>query len=449
MTKNYITEPTKQIPVVYEADVCVIGGSATGVFAAVRAARLGAKVVLVERANCFGGVATGGLVNIWHTYYDTTGKKQIISGLSEEITDRIEPFNNGYRDYADSHCFNPNELKIELDRILNESGVKYYLHTYYAGLMTDGNRITAAFIENKDGRGAIKASFFIDATGDGDLARDLNIESYTNPNIQPPSACFLMQGTFRGVDYQGLIREHGKEFGLENDWGWGGPVPRCRDISLRAETHVFGVRCDRADDLTKAEVEGRRKMRALVEMLNKYSGTGDVYNIVSACSVIGIRETVHYKTIWQATEKALLCGERYDDAIMNGSYNVDVHLAGKGITFRRLDGTYQTEGDDGSFITGNWHEENGVKLEETPTYYQLPFRCIVPEKWENFIAAGRMINADVGSFGALRVMVNLNQIGEAAGVAAYLALDRKQSVQQLDGVDVAKLLAKGGSANLA
>ncbi len=445
---NYVTEPAKKIPIVCRADICVIGGSATGVFAAVRAARLGAKVVLVERSNCFGGTATGGLVNIWHTYYDTTGKKQIIAGLSEEITDRIEPFNNGYRDYAGSHCFNPNELKIELDRLLTESGVKYYLHTYYAGLMTDGDRITSVFIENKDGRGAIVADFFIDATGDGDLARDLKIESYVNPNVQPPSACFLMQGTFRGVDYQGLIREHGKEFGLENDWGWGGPVPRCRDISMRAETHVFGVRCDSADDLTKAEVEGRRKMRALVEMLNKYSGTGDVYNIISACSMIGIRETVHYKTIYKATEDELLSGARYPDAVLNGSYNVDVHLQGKGITFRRLDGSYQTEGEDGEVRRGNWREENGIRMEEVPTYYQLPFRCLVPETWGNFIAVGRMINADVGAFGALRVMVNLNQLGEAAGVAAYLALHRTCTVQELDGREVALTLSRGGSANL-
>jgi len=448
MSNFYITEPAKQIPVVYEADVCVIGGSATGVFAAVRAARLGARVVLVERQNCFGGVATSGLVNIWHTYLDTSGTKQVIAGLSEEVTDRIEPLNDGYRDHAGSHCFNPHELKIELDRLLNESGVKYYLHTFYAGLMTDGNRITAVFIQNKDGRGAIKADFFIDATGDGDLARDLGIESYVNPNIQPPSACFLMQGAFRDIDYQGLIRRHGEEFGLEPDWGWGGPVPRCKDISMRAETHIFGLRCDRADDLTKAEVEGRRKMRALVEMLNKYGKPGEFYNIVSACSVIGVRETVHYKTIWQATEQALLLGERYPDAILNGTYNVDVHLAGTGITFRQFDGSYDTENADGSHVTGNWREEMGIQTDDIPTYYQLPFRCIVPETWENFIAAGRMIHADVGAFGALRVMVNLNQIGEAAGVAAYLALHQNKPVQSLDGVDVAKTMSRGGSANL-
>ena len=70
------------------------------------------------------------------------------------------------------------------------------------------------------------------------------------------------------------------------------------------------------------------------------------------------------------------------------------------------------------------------------------------ERWQNFIAAGRMLNADMGAFGALRVMVNLNQIGEAAGVAAYLSIHHGQSVQELDGVEVARTLSRGGSANL-
>ncbi|HCG34774.1 MAG TPA: FAD-dependent oxidoreductase, partial [Clostridiales bacterium] len=82
---EYIVEPAKQIKVCADVDVCVIGGSCTGVFAAIRAARLGAKVAIVEKQNCFGGVATNGLVNIWHSLYDIGNKNQIIAGLTEEM----------------------------------------------------------------------------------------------------------------------------------------------------------------------------------------------------------------------------------------------------------------------------------------------------------------------------------------------------------------------------
>ena len=72
----YIYERQRQTPVIWQGDLCVVGGSATGVFAAVRAARLGLRVMLAEKQNCFGGVATNGLVNVWHTYKDTEKKMQ-------------------------------------------------------------------------------------------------------------------------------------------------------------------------------------------------------------------------------------------------------------------------------------------------------------------------------------------------------------------------------------
>jgi heterodisulfide reductase subunit A-like polyferredoxin len=62
-TEPYVTEPQRKIPVIADVDICVLGGSCTGVFAAVRAARLGASVALVEKMNCFGGVATSAMVN--------------------------------------------------------------------------------------------------------------------------------------------------------------------------------------------------------------------------------------------------------------------------------------------------------------------------------------------------------------------------------------------------
>ncbi|MBO5219059.1 MAG: FAD-dependent oxidoreductase, partial [Clostridia bacterium] len=80
-----IFEPARAIPVVREADVCVLGGSCTGVFAAVRAARLGMRVVLIERENMLGGAAVTGLVNIWHTLKDMDENEQIIAGLTEEV----------------------------------------------------------------------------------------------------------------------------------------------------------------------------------------------------------------------------------------------------------------------------------------------------------------------------------------------------------------------------
>lgn len=454
----FINEAPKQVPVIYEADVCVVGGSATGVFAAVRAARLGAKVVIVECQNSFGGVASNGLVGVWHSFRSTDMKKQVIAGLSEEVIYRLDSADH-YADKFDSHIFNPVEFKCELDNILCEHNVKIYLHTYYSGLVTDGDDITAIFVENKDGRGAIKAKFFIDATGDGDLCRDLGIERFENEHMQPPSYVFLMQGNdeplkekynIKGSDVvTHLLNDHAEEFGIERDWGWAIGIPGHQNMKMRANTHVFDVQCADANDLTKAEIIGRRKMRTVNKLLRKYGVPGEQYSLVADCSYIGIRDTYHYKTQYQANAIDLLTGRDYDDCIMRGTYNVDAHHDKEGIKFLRLDGTYSVEDSYGNIRHGNWREEHGLSTEgPMPTFYQLPFKALVQEKYRNIIAAGRMINADSSAFGALRVMVNLNQIGEAAGVAAYLAIHQNKSVQELDSVEVARTLAAGGSANL-
>lgn len=454
----YITEPSKQVPVIYEADVCVLGGSATGVFAAVRAARLGAKVVIVEKQNSFGGNATNGFMPVWHSFWSTDVKKQIIAGLSEEVVLRLDP--TDYRGGGgDSYLFNPVEMKCELDAIIEEAGVKPLLHTVYAGLATEDDEIKAVFVENKDGRGAIKAKFFIDATGDGDLCRDLGIERYCNGKLQPPSYVFLMQGADRALNLQkgevedncagGVLNAHREEFDVELDHGWYNTIPGHKNIKFRVDTHVFYVNCAHADELTKAEIIGRRKMHRLVQAMRKYGDPAEVYSAIKDASYVGIRDSYHYKTKYQAKFLELYTGTRYEDNILNGTYSGDVQNEIDGTTFMELDGTYHRFDPHGRYFEGNWREENGLPTDcEMPTYYSLPFKTLVPERIKNFIAAGRMVNADPTAFGALRVMCNLNQIGEAAGVAAYLAVHQGKTVQELDGVEVARTLSAGGSANL-
>jgi flavin-dependent dehydrogenase len=126
-------EPARDIPVIHEADVCVLGGSCTGLFAAVRAARLGARVAIVEKDNCFGGIATTALVNVWHSLWDTEGKRQIIAGLTGEVVDRLDRrgalWRNKITNPSIGFTFNSEELKIELDELAREAGLKIYVHT--------------------------------------------------------------------------------------------------------------------------------------------------------------------------------------------------------------------------------------------------------------------------------------------------------------------------------
>lgn len=443
-----IQEPARTVPVIDEADICVIGGSATGVFAAVRAARLGARVIIVEKQNSFGGVATSGLVNIWHSKYNTEFDTQIIGGLTTEVMDRLSKRNaviERKKSHSSGFVMNTEELKIELDEIVVESKVVHYLHTFYVAPHLDDGRLDAVIVENKSGRGAIRARFFIDASGDGDLAAHLGLP-HSSPEIkQPPTTCMKVLWNRIGAEFDldEVIHQHRAEFGLPEDWGWRCNVPSTDDgITMHADIHVFDADVTDARSLSDAEIEGRRQNRAILDIVRKYVPGGDRVTLLDLSSYIGIREARHFKCAYQLTEEDVLTGKRFDDAIANGSYRVDIHHEEKpGITFRYLDGSevYFRRGYEK--VVGRWREETV----ENPTFYQIPYRCLVPPNHDNLLLAGRMIDADKGAYGAIRVMVNMNQTGEAAGVAAWLALDSGCAACAVDVARLRQTLSAGES----
>jgi len=447
MHKASVHEPAKDVSVVHECDVCVIGGSCTGVFAAVRAARLGARVAIIEKQNCFGGMATAGLVYIWHSLCDTAGDRQIIGGLTLEVIERLRRRDAVTPSDALNAPFrlNTEELKIDLDELVREHDIKPFLHTFYCAPVLDGDRIDAVVVENKSGRQAIRAAQFIDATGDADIALDIGLPSHEREAWAPPTTCAKVYGMggLGDFDWQAAIREHGEEFGLEADWGWGGPIPGMPKLQFRADSHVFGLDTTRGDDLTEAEIEGRRKIRAMLDVIRKYGPPDAPVHLAALAATLGIRESRRICASYRLTGDDVLSGRRFDDAIANGSYPVDIHHAdGAGITFRYLDGTERVVPERGQpAIPGRWREP----VDEDPTFYQVPFRSLLQQRVPNLMLAGRMLDADKTAFSAVRVMVNTNQTGEAAGVAAWLALNGSMPVQQVDPARLRETLAAGGS----
>jgi hypothetical protein len=432
--------PSQKVPVIDEANICVIGGSCSGVFAAIRAARLGAKVIIIEKQNRFGGVATSSLVNMWHSIYDFDRKEQIIAGLTVEVMERLKKrdaivdFHN-----RDSYGvpFNSEELTIELDELIKETGVKPYLHTFFTTPIVEDDILTAVTVENKSGKGAIKAKVFIDASGDADVCERMHLPTYIPKHIQPPTTCakFADWHFPENVEIHKIIREHAQEFNLPDGFNWGTPVPGSEGYMM-AGTRVAGKNCSDADELTYCEIEGRRQLRCIMDIFRKYLPQY-IPSLQALPSYIGIRETRHIHSEYQLKGEDLLYGKRFDDAIANGTYPVDIHHQDKpGITFKNLDGKSSYCRVGYPSVNGRWREETP----DFPKFYQIPLRSIIPKDSVNIITAGRMIDADEEAFGAVRVMVNLNQTGEAAGVAAWLSLDLNQPISKLDPAKVRKTL---------
>lgn len=449
MLSPTILEPAREIPVVGEFDLCVLGGSCTGVFAAIRAARLGLSVAIIEKMGCFGGVATLSLVNVWHTPLDEAFETRIFAGLTQEVIDRLKRRDTVNENLANASVgwrFNSSEMQIELDELIIEHGITPWLHTSFVAPVIESEQLTGVVVENKSGRQAIKARFFIDATGDGDLCERLGLETYIAARRQPSTTCASFSNWDKlqsEIDWGALLRKHGEEFNLPQGFAWGGKVPGS-DVFMLAGTRVYD-NCSDAEGFTRAEIEGRRQVRAIHDILRKYAN-GNQLALQSLPARIGIRETRHVRCLHQLTGEEVLHGKRFDDSIANGSYRVDIHHDNKpGLTFRYLDGReiYARPGYPNQ--EGRWRAET----RDNPTYYQIPYRSLVPQgPFGNLLAAGRFIDADTEAHGAIRVMVNMNQTGEAAGVAAYLALKHEQCAREIEPAKIRRALADGGSIML-
>lgn len=444
-----IHEPARELPVAGEFDLCVIGGSCTGVFAAVRAARLGLSVALVEQNILLGGMAVAAQVNEWHSLHDASGETQIIGGLTVEILDALRR-RGMVRDCVRKHrgpyfIFNSAELALELDGLIRTHGIRLFLKAGCVGAIRDGDRIDVAIIEDKSGRRAIRARQFVDASGDGDLLRSAGFAAWQNDRLQPVSYQMLAAGMHRLAETSGSHLWHqvkhlagAFDYPSENATPWLNDYPAPADI-----TNVYGPRfndCDAsdADQLTQAVLEGRRCHRALLDMMRREVGP-DVAAI-SFAHALGVRETWHARCLHRLRVGELLGGTLFGDAIASGTYPVDVHSS-EGTLLRYMDGREEIIAKDGVVTWRRWR----AAASDNPGYYQIPYRSLVPERAGNLLVAGRLLDADREAFGGVRVMVNMNQTGEAAGVAAALAVRHGVPVAGVDAGLLQDTLREGGS----
>lgn len=450
-----IIEPARQIPVIQDVDVLVLGGGCTGVCAALRAARLGARVAIVEMTNAFGGVATNGFVCVWHALTDTTYKRQIISGVTEEIIERLKCIPNGitikmpedldtagFRDpeYSFYHI-NTEELKIELDKMILDAGITPYLHTRYSAPYIVNGELRAVIIENASGRQAIRSKFFIDATADGFLGADVGMEIYYHDSIQPATTGARVYGWDKLYRPNKTLRTPESRKRIGGRAGWDDLIPGVPDVRTWFKSQ-FAEDCSKADILTRGEMTGRAQVREMMNILRETDPHGKEISLVSLSSIIGIRETRQLKCSYQLTANDVSYGREFDDAIAYCAYPVDIHTPQKPTILRYLDGVEKyTDPETNTKNYRRWREDDGPY----PTFWQIPYRSLLPEKIGNLLICGRAIDTDKGAHGATRVMISLNQTGEAAGVACFEALNSGKTVQTIDIKSLRRRMKAGGS----
>ncbi len=411
---KYYREPARDIPIIEEVDVLVVGGGPAGFSAAINAARTGAKTMLIEQAGQVGGMATVGLMSHW------TGNTR--GGFYEEILDRSQDGGP-----EDRQIINPEKLKLVLLEMLLEDDVFLRLYTMAVDVIMDGHRVVGVITESKSGREAIMAKVVVDCSGDGDIAAKAGVPFYkgreSDGKMQPMTTMFKVAGvdTERAVfpgsfettfqvpagDLQTLGRQHL-------------PYPAGHVLLYRTTlpgvvtcnmTNCIDVDGTNADDLTKAEYICRKQIPAIVDFLRSYVPGFEQCYLISSAAVVGVRETRHFIGEYVLTEKDILEARLFDDwVVADAHFNFDVHnLAGPG-----LDETGLQEG---------FPQQKG---------YSIPYRCLVPKEVDGLLLAGRNISGTHMAHSNFRVMPICANIGQAAGIAAALCVKHSVMPRELD-----------------
>ena len=397
-------EKEKSLPVVAEVDVLVAGGGPAGVGAALGAARNGAKTMLIEQANCLGGMATSGMMSHW------CGGTE--SPLLDEIFARTKaspllPPATSERaaGWATAH----EAQKTALQELLLEAGVTLEYHTLIA------------------------------ATGDGDAAAAAGAEfvlGRPEDNVCQPVTLMFRIG---GVDHEraafpgsfesridlpkGEIQTLGHEhlpFPAGHVLLYPAPLPGEVCVNM---TNVIGIDGTSVRDLTRAEIVCREQMVRIIRFLREFvPGYENCYAVTSASNV-GVRETRHFKALYELTEFDIVEAKLFDDWIATRNlFNFDIHsLKGPGLDEHGAQHKFRSKGK-----------------------YSIPFRCCIPQKLDGLLLSGRNIDGTHKAHSNFRVMPICLNIGQGVGTAAALAARHKIAARDVDVREVQKLLMQAG-----
>ena len=418
--------------------------------AAVAAARRGMRVVLLERLAALGGNLTAGLVNPMLTFHAKSGR-QVVKGQAQELVDRLVRAGGSPGHLPDPvgfvktvTPFDPDILKTTLDSLVTEAGVEVYLHSQVVAVRKESDRLThVVAAAGKEGLVAFAARLFVDASGDGDVAafagEEWTLGRKVDGQTQPMTLMFRMGGVDL-AELRAYVEQYPDEFfnqgrGLFEAGGYPGvsgffrhveeailrgELPPYRDRVLffggvaPGEVIVNVTRISKATVLsarswTDAEMEGRRQVWQYARFLQKRIPGFAQSRVIHVGQQLGIRESRLIQGRYVLTPEDLVKGTPFPDRIAAGSYPVDIHSP-----------------SDRSLVTQELEAD----------YYFIPFRALLPKRTGNLLLAGRCISATHEACAAIRVSPIAMAIGEAAGIAAALAI--KMGIDPCD-VDPAEI----------
>ncbi len=466
----FIKEPSKKIPIMAKADVLVVGGGPAGLAAAIAAAREGVNTLLVERYGCFGGVITQTMIGTlaWYRYAKTIDSGGIIREFelkAKGIGGTINRFNDDIIntdigkflerkgllvDGAPTYEILESEsFKFVADDLIQEAGVTPLLHCQAVDTIMDGSTIKGIITESKSGRQAIMAKRVIDATGDADIAYHAGVPYRKDEReklmaVTTNFSCsgvdlenflsYLLEKMRKKPQFIPYFQHSGEIFYMDDFTCFLEPINRTNKRDNIPEKipinkiwinyadlgiihsfngiHITKIDCTDVLDLTKAEIEGRRRVIEVIKSLRKKIPGFEKARLKSISSSLGTRESRKIIGEYNITEYDVKNQARFEDSI--------------GVCPEFLD-AYGT-----------------VIMPTTGRYFQIPYGIIVPKKVENLLVAGRCVAGDKISHAATRQMVCCIATGQGAGVAATTSIKEDKICRDVNISKVQKSLENQG-----
>jgi hypothetical protein len=428
---EFITEPGREIPVLMEADVVVVGGGPAGIAASVGSARTGAKTIVVEQYGCLGGLLTLSAMEppSWWRNEHTTMPGGVVEDLDQKMIAAGATTKTFFKP-STALAYDTEMFKYVADEYIKENGVIPILHCQGVMPLMDGNTLIGVVTESKSGRMAIKAKRVVDCTGDADIAfragaECCKLDGTIGPNtpmgqLQPATLVYgLTDIDTKTVEAEtdtdpanrNPIMHRGVHHWLKLAREAGEKIPdatnrriiynRVTKTELPALNHSFRF-VDGTDvlGLTEGEIESRADIMKTIPVLRKYLKGFENAKLRNFAMSIGIRETRRIKGEYQIKFKEMFDEARFPDSV--GVYPIC------------LDGP------------------EGVLPAYTEAYFQVPYRLTVPLKIENLLVAGRCVSAERRSYSVTRHVDFAMVTGQAAGLASALSIRQDVPPRKVD-----------------
>lgn len=416
----------KSIPTLADPDVLILGSGSAGSTAAITSARVlrnlspRAQVMLVERYGFLGGISTGVLDTFYGFYTPGAVAKKVVSGVPDDVIaelkrlDRVIERPNTFG-AGTGITYNPEILKVVWENLVQQAGATPLLHTFVVDVVMQDDRISGVVVASKAGLGLITARVLIDATGEADVAARAGVPFEMAGELAPAQT---LTTTFRlaNVDVaraQSFPRSEflsrlaaaadSGQYCLPRKEGSVHVTP-VEGVMATIMTRVQFVDPTQPEQLTQAEIEGRRQALEYERFLREQIPGYEASRIVAFSTQIGVRESRRIQGEYRLTREDVISARKFEDVIGLCGAPIENHVWGSDTKW-----LYLPEGET----------------------VDIPYRTLVPQKIDGLLVAGRCFSATHDAHAAVRSMAQCMAMGQAAGCAAALSVARSQTPREL------------------